>query len=138
MHGKKSFGLGAALVWALVLIACSGAAPPPPTEAPGGGSPPAPGGAVASPPVATSAPATSTGEPALVCKLPTPKKSGDPCKTDADCGPSAPCHAPACVAKAKSPPKRADQVCTMSFGCETADANRCGCYEGSCALIPPP
>lgn len=28
-------------------------------------------------------------------------------------------------------------MCMMTRGCETADANRCGCLEGRCALLPP-
>jgi hypothetical protein len=71
------------------------------------------------------------------CRLPAPVKSDDACTTDADCGPSDPCHAHACVAKAKSRPRAADTVCTQVMDCASTDANRCGCYEGRCALIPP-
>ncbi|MBI4700656.1 MAG: hypothetical protein HY744_05750 [Deltaproteobacteria bacterium] len=71
------------------------------------------------------------------CQLRTPAVSEDPCRTDADCGPSAPCHAPACVARDKSRPPTPDTRCTMSYECHTADANRCGCYQGRCALVPP-
>ncbi len=72
-----------------------------------------------------------------ICRLPAPKKSDDACKIDLDCAPSDPCHAKACVARAKSKPRTPDIMCTMLMGCETADANRCGCFEGRCALIPP-
>ncbi len=72
------------------------------------------------------------------CKLAAPKISEDSCNTDSDCGVSAPCHAEACVAKSKSDPPKPDTMCTMSLACHTADANRCGCYQGHCALIPPP
>jgi hypothetical protein len=82
---------------------------------------------------AASAPGTLTG-----CRLPAPKKSQDACATDADCGPSEPCHARECVARAKSKPRTHDTVCTDIFECGTTDANRCGCFEGRCALIPPP
>jgi hypothetical protein len=71
------------------------------------------------------------------CKLPAPKKSDDACTTDADCAPSVPCHAPACVARAKAVPKTPDTICTMMLDCGSADVNRCGCLEGRCALIPP-
>ncbi|MEP7126626.1 MAG: hypothetical protein ABJE95_37185 [Byssovorax sp.] len=72
-----------------------------------------------------------------VCHLPAPKKSDDACKVDADCAPSDPCHAKACVDKAKARPRKPEIMCTMMMGCETADANRCGCFEGRCSLIPP-
>ena len=75
--------------------------------------------------------------PARGCRLPAPKLSDDACTTDADCGVSDPCHAEACVAKAKSHPPTAETVCTRIMKCNTADANRCGCHQGRCALIPP-
>jgi hypothetical protein len=143
-YTETGLGFVALSFWALALVACGAGAVPPPSpspppevNAPSQASPPeasSPG--TSTDPAASGAPTAPSSEP-LACKLPAPKKSGDACKTDADCGPSAPCHAPACVAKAKSPPKPPDLMCTMSFGCDTADANRCGCYEGSCALIPP-
>ncbi len=71
------------------------------------------------------------------CRLPAPKVSADSCEKDADCGVSAPCHAPACVGIANANPPKNYTMCTMSLMCETADANRCGCFEGHCALIPP-
>lgn len=71
------------------------------------------------------------------CHLPAPKLSDDPCSADADCGVSAPCHAPACVAQSKSQPAGPDTMCTRMLACNSADANRCGCYQGRCALIPP-
>jgi hypothetical protein len=71
------------------------------------------------------------------CRLDAPKLSADPCKTDADCAPSALCHAPECVAKRKAPPPDPNVMCTRDLHCATADANRCGCHQGRCALIPP-
>jgi hypothetical protein len=79
-----------------------------------------------------------TPKPALSgCRLPAPQKSQDACTTDADCGPSEPCHAKECVARARSKPRTPDTVCTEIFECGTTDANRCGCFEGRCSLIPP-
>jgi hypothetical protein len=71
------------------------------------------------------------------CKLPAPVKSQDRCSTDADCAPSDPCHAKACVAKAKAAPP-SGKMCTRDLQCDTADVNKCGCFEGFCALTPPP
>ena len=71
------------------------------------------------------------------CQLPAPKPSDDACQTDAECAPSEPCHAPACVAKSKVPPPAHPVMCTREMRCDSADANRCGCYQGHCALIPP-
>jgi hypothetical protein len=119
-----------------------------PSAAPGA---PAPQGASSAPPLspAQPAPLASGGGQELAippgagsvpsgeCSLPSPLKSDDPCTSDADCGVSSPCHAKACVARAKSQPPKPDTMCTMSLECDTADANRCGCYEGRCALIPP-
>ena len=86
------------------------------------------------PPVhsATPAPTATLGG----CRLPAPKVSQDACKTDADCGPSEPCHAPECVARARSKPPTPDTVCTQSLECGTTDMNHCGCHQGHCALIP--
>ena len=130
----------------------------PPTTAPGGpaaGSPTAahpplthanPGtvpGVVAgagrpAPTTDTPKPETSVDPaPTRACKLPAPKKSEDVCKQDSECGVSDPCHAAACVAKGKSNPPKADTVCTRMLACHSADVNRCGCFEGRCALIPP-
>jgi hypothetical protein len=100
----------------LVIALTAGCADPPPPAAP---------------PTASSSPVTGT------CRLPAPVKSDDACTTDADCGPSDPCHAHACVAKAKSKPKTPDTICTMVMDCASADVNRCGCFEGRCSLIPP-
>jgi hypothetical protein len=140
---KSTGSILALAAWGFGLGACVAAtAPPQPLpEAAPASEPPAsaPGAAVHSEPV-TSPPAGSPGEPSptqRACRLPAAKKSDDACKSDADCGPSDPCHAKACVAKAKSKPKTADTMCTMMLGCETADANRCGCFEGRCSLIPP-
>ncbi len=68
------------------------------------------------------------------CGLCDPLLSTDACKTDADCAPSQPCHAPACVAKAKSTPRTKDMMCTEEVRCNTTDANACGCLNGFCAL----
>jgi hypothetical protein len=76
--------------------------------------------------------------PGFQCKLDAPKLSDDTCKSDADCAPSDPCHAHACVAVAKANPPKKDTICTYMMDCQSVDANRCGCHEGRCALIPPP
>ena len=139
---KSTASLLALAAWALGLGACiTATAPPQPQSEPGPGvvmsSPTEP------PPVDTNAPmAGKPGDPPPeaprnLCRLPAPKKSDDACKIDADCAPSDPCHAKACVAKAKSKPRTPDIMCTSMLACETADANRCGCLEGRCALIPP-
>jgi hypothetical protein len=117
----------ALLLWALA--ACSAgapsASPAPPTPAPA----PAPTAAASS---------TASGGSGLPgCKLPAPLKSDDACSADADCGVSDPCHAKACVARARSHPPTPDTMCTQILDCRSADANRCGCFEGRCALIPP-
>ena len=120
-----------------VAVAPADPAAPPATAPPPTAPEPAPSGSgtpdLRQPPI-TGVPARP-GEPA--CKLAAPKKSEDSCSTDADCGVSQPCHAPACVAKAKSNPPTKDTMCTRILACESADANRCGCHEGRCALIPP-
>jgi hypothetical protein len=64
-------------------------------------------------------------------------KSQDACTTDADCGVSEPCHAHACVARAKSHPPDKSTICTQMMDCKSADANPCVCFEGVCALVPP-
>lgn len=71
------------------------------------------------------------------CGLSAPKKSADSCTKDDDCGPSDPCHAHACVAKAKSNPPGKNTVCTQIMDCESLDINPCVCFEGVCALVPP-
>lgn len=142
---KRIASILALTAWALGLGACIIATQPPqplPEPAPAG----VPGSTTATPPsdgsVVASPVPSSPGAPPLdpthrACHLPAAKKSDDSCKTDVDCGPSDPCHAKACVARAKSKPKTPDTMCTMMMGCETADANRCGCFEGRCSLIPP-
>ncbi len=81
---------------------------------------------------------TATDTPAsFACRLPAPKKSADHCQSDADCGVSDPCHAHACVAKAKAHPPDKSTMCTRMMDCQSADANTCGCLDGVCALIPP-
>lgn len=139
---KTKGSILALALWAFSLGACVSATTPPPESAPVGAEaqpPPAGGDSAVSSPV-TPPPAAGEGAPEehrRACHLPAAKKSDDACKADADCGPSDPCHAKACVARAKSKPKTADTMCTMMLGCETADANRCGCFEGRCSLIPP-
>jgi hypothetical protein len=145
---------------ALALMACTvTSGPPPPTTAPGGpaveaspppatphtaftkadpATPPALSNSPTSPAPTTEVPKQETTDPPTrACKLPAPKKSEDACKQDSECGVSDPCHAAACVAKAKSNPPKADTVCTRMLACHSADVNRCGCFEGRCALIPP-
>lgn len=136
------------------LGACAGAPPPPPNTADRGSLPPGqqsqPETGPVDPSAQTSPPKQNPADgslasptigpgpaPIAACKLPAPRVSEDACTTDADCGPSEPCHAKACVAKAKSKPRTPDIMCTMNIDCESADVNRCGCYEGRCALIPP-
>ena len=121
----------------LLLAACGGPTPladtpdpPPAGDGPEAGPAVAPGGG-APMPIAAAGPSPGA------CHLPEPLLSGDACQTDADCGVSAPCHAAACVAVAKAQPPDADTVCTKSLECRTADANRCGCHQGQCALVPP-
>jgi hypothetical protein len=127
-----------AVACALALAGCGATHAPAPTPT---ADVPAPSASTAVPPSAPASapplaePPPDAGAP-FACKLPAPKLSDDPCRTDADCGPSEPCHAPACVAKAKAHPRGPDTVCTEMLACDTADANRCGCYEGRCALIP--
>ena len=128
--------------WALGLGAClTATAPPQPLPEPG---PEPVASSPAQPPTVdptTPMPGNTANNPPdaphRACHLAAVRKSDDACKLDADCAPSDPCHARACVAKAKSKPRTPDIMCTMMMGCETADANRCGCFEGRCALIPP-
>jgi hypothetical protein len=83
------------------------------------------------------APTAPTAGPKLCgCALCDPIVSDDRCDADADCAPSTACHAPACVAKAKAPPRGAGMVCTEVMMCGTADANVCGCVKGKCTLHP--
>jgi hypothetical protein len=138
---KSTASIVALAAWALGLAACITATTPPqplpdPTASAAAHSPAIP------PPVDTlpSVPGNPGDIPPTthrVCHLPAVKKSDDACKIDADCAPSDPCHAKACVAKAKAKPRTPEVMCTMMMGCETADANRCGCFEGRCSLIPP-
>jgi hypothetical protein len=70
------------------------------------------------------------------CGLTEPLKSDDACSADAECGPSDPCHAHACVAAARAKPRAADTMCTELMDCKSTDANDCRCLEGRCALVP--
>ncbi len=113
------------------------------TVADGPGSEPAVDAPSAAPePTAPEPSATASAAPkppfgSFKCQLPEPKVSDDPCTVDGDCKPSAPCHAPACVAAAKVQPASPNTMCTRNMVCDSVDANRCGCYQGRCALIPP-
>jgi hypothetical protein len=93
-------------------------------------------------PVVSTAPEPSASSaphgPLRECRLPEPKKSADACKADSDCAPSEPCHAHACVARAKANPPTPTTMCTRMMDCSSVDANRCACFEGVCALVPPP
>ena len=137
---KTTASILALAAWATGLGACITAAPPPqPLPEP---APSAATSGEARPPTADLAPPGKPGEtppeaPHRTCHLAAPKKSDDACKLDADCAPSDPCHAMACVAKSKSKPRVPGAMCTMMMACESADANRCGCLEGRCSLIPP-
>ena len=138
---KRTASILALAAWALGLGACLTTTTPPQSE---------PGAAATTTSPQAQPPAVDTAAPTAgrpgdlspspahhACRLQAAKKSDDACKIDADCAPSDPCHAAACVAKAKSKPRTPDIMCTMMMACETADANRCGCLEGRCALIPP-
>lgn len=149
MRYRSALGWVGVSGWALALIACGagGTSPQDPASSPDPGAagpppvviaPPPPGPPEASAaPAASAAPSSAPAQGTRACKLAAAKKSGDACKADADCGPSLACHAPACVAKAKSATRPLSMMCTQTIDCDTADVNRCGCFEGSCALIPP-
>jgi hypothetical protein len=144
---------------ALALVAC-GPAFAPGTESPAGptgtavvvdvaATPPAASASTSPAPTSTStpivkAPPSSSAPSGFAlpfrggCKLAEPRKSDDACTTDADCGVAEPCHAKACVAKAKSNPPTPTTTCTRNLVCDSSDVNRCGCFEGRCALLPPP
>lgn len=130
-------------VLALGLVACCPREPlvaPPAAPVIVTASPPAPVPLVAPPPtpeiVTASPPAPVPLGPPFRCRLPAPRLSEDACATDADCAVDAPCHARACVAKAKGNPPTPQTMCTRQMVCDSVDANRCGCHEGRCALIP--
>ena len=74
--------------------------------------------------------------PKSVCSLGKPIVSDDACNADGDCAPSVPCHAPACVARAKAQLPAPGQICTEEMRCATADANQCSCSQGRCTLAP--
>lgn len=76
--------------------------------------------------------------PLCGCSLCEAVVSADTCTTDADCAPETPCHATACVAKAKAKALAPGASCTAIMRCDTADANGCGCQNGRCALFPRP
>ncbi|HRI65613.1 MAG TPA: hypothetical protein PK156_15300 [Polyangium sp.] len=85
-----------------------------------------------------TAPNTNGDQPGpnFGCRLSAPVVSDDACSKDADCAPSTPCHARACVAVAKATPRTPDTMCTMNIDCQSADVNPCSCYQGHCALVP--
>ena len=94
-------------------------------------------------PVSVSAPVSgsvsvpvSVSAPVAACGLPAPLKGEDDCAADADCGPSDPCHAHACVAAKKAKPRGATTMCTEIMDCKSTDANDCRCFEKKCALVP--
>jgi hypothetical protein len=135
---KRIASIVALAAWALGLGACVIAtAPPQPEPGPATSSQTQPPAVDTAPPIPVKPGDLSSSPAHHACRLQAAKKSDDACKIDADCAPSDPCHAAACVAKAKSKPRTPDTMCTMMMACETADANRCGCLEGRCALIPP-
>ncbi|MFO0671119.1 MAG: hypothetical protein U0235_16075 [Polyangiaceae bacterium] len=70
------------------------------------------------------------------CRLRSAVVSEDPCASDADCAPATPCHAHACVAKAKATPRQPNAGCTLLMDCASVDANDCRCHGGRCALVP--
>jgi len=136
--------LAGLLATAIVAVAACGE-PKPATQPPNGsegGEPASSAAPTAAPSSSETAPATTTttaaasAEPMVGCRLPAPRKSEDACKVDTDCGVSDPCHAQACVAKAKAHPPDKSTVCTRRMDCFSADANPCGCLDGVCALIP--
>ncbi len=135
---RTRIALGVSL--ALGLSGCCSTAPPKLVDEPPAVEPTA-APAVSTPtPTSTSipvAPKIGTGPANFKCQLPAPKLSDDACETDADCDVSAPCHAPSCVAKAKANPPKPSTICTRNMVCDSVDANRCGCYQGRCGLIPP-
>ena len=152
---KRNWSLAAALLFGAPAFAAAACGPPPAPTPPEGGTTTdttTAADTTTSAPAATEAPtatgkppatatatasAVSTGDaPSLVCKLASPVKSTDACTTDADCGVSDPCHAHACVAKAKSHPPDKSTICTRLMDCNSADANTCGCLNGVCALYP--
>jgi hypothetical protein len=149
IHGL--LGLGA------VLVGCAGASAQPSGPAdpssvvaiPPSAAASAPDAAASASPVSTSPPADTSdagavassvpdesdaGPKACGCALCEPVVSEDACKTDADCAPDLPCHAPRCVAKSKAQPRRPGQMCTMLMACTTADANACSCVKNRCTL----
>ncbi len=118
---------------ALVLAGCPNE-PATPTVTVGDG-----GGATTAEPVeAGSAPVTASdaGPKLCGCALCEPVLSDDPCKTADDCAPATPCHATACVAKAKAQPRSANLACTEIFQCNAIEANSCACVDGKCAIAP--
>jgi len=84
-----------------------------------------------------SPPPATTGDAFFACRLPAPVRSDDTCAADAECAASTPCHARACVGRANARPADATTICTRQMACDSVDANRCGCLEGRCSLIPP-
>lgn len=128
---RRALGsVGVIAAFALGAAACS-KGPTPAAASSGNGASPA------NAPPRLAAPALSLRLPgAKHCGLGEPLKSDDACSADADCGPSDPCHAHACVAAAKAKPRPPDVMCTEMMDCKSTDANDCRCLEGVCALVP--
>lgn len=125
----------------LVLAGCGASSEPVDIKTPGNSSDAKdtePSGDAKQSPPAPSASTTPEGPggPDFNCRLPAPVSSDDACTKDADCAPSVPCHARACVAVGKAEPRKPDTVCTMNIDCSSADVNPCSCYQGRCALVP--
>ena len=121
------------VVFGFVLAGCPNE-PAAPTVTVGDG-----GGTTTGEPVeAGTAPVTpSDAGPKLCgCALCEPILSADPCKTADDCAPATPCHATACVAKAKAEPRSPNLACTEIFQCNAIEANSCACVDGKCAIAP--
>jgi hypothetical protein len=119
---------------ALVLVGCPGEAASPTVTVGDGG-----GGTTVEPVEAGAAVAPSDAGPKLCgCALCEPVSSADPCKTADDCAPATPCHATACVAKAKAEPRSPNLACTEIFQCNAIEANSCACVGGKCAIAPRP
>lgn len=143
--GRSLFFAGALLSGA-TLFALAACGPPPAPPPPTGGGVVDDPGTTTSTDTTTSAETTTSSSSASTsdtptempaCKLSSPVKSQDRCQSDADCGVSEPCHAHACVAKAKAHPPDKSTMCTRMMDCQSADANTCGCLDGVCALYPP-
>lgn len=152
MKRNRSWSFAIAALLGAIALAVAACGPPPaepqqPDSHAAAGPPSAAPTASAQPtapptasPVASNGPEPPSSSapqgPLQECRLPAPLKSSDACKADADCAPSDPCHARACVAKAKANPPTPTTACTRLMDCSSVDANPCLCFEGACALVP--